>query len=147
MWDIVRWDPLRDMAALRNETRRLMGRLGEEGNGVTHAPWSPATDVFETADAVVITAELPGVKDEDVEVTVQDGVLTIRGERRLEEEVQKDRYHRIERSYGSFARSFNLAPGIKEEDISVGVAYGVLRVSIPKPKRAEPRRIPIAKAA
>ncbi len=141
MWDIVRWDPVRDLAAMR-EVDRVMGRPFGAG-GAASAPWSPASDVYETEDAIVITAELPGVKDEDVEITVRDGVLAIGGERRLQDEVDTGRYHRLERSYGSFERRFRIPPGVNDEDIKASVAYGVLRVSIPKPTAAEPKRISI----
>ena len=77
MWDIVRWDPVRDMAAVRAEMDRAAARRLQ--GGVAAAPWSPASDVYETDDAIVITAELPGVKDEDVKISVQDGLLAIRG--------------------------------------------------------------------
>ncbi|MEW6582417.1 MAG: Hsp20/alpha crystallin family protein [Actinomycetota bacterium] len=143
MWDIVRWDPFRDVVAMRQEMDRLLGRFAGGGGGTVGAPWSPASDVIETDDAVVITAELPGVKDEDVEILVEDGMLVVRGERRLEDEIREDRYHRLERSYGSFERRFRLPEGVKEEDITAAVAYGVLRVTLPKPKAAEPRRIPL----
>jgi HSP20 family protein len=99
--------------------------------------------VVEGEDEIVITAELPGVKDEDIRITVQDGVLRIAGERRLEQDVSTERYRRIERAYGDFERRFTLPPGVDESDISAGVAYGVLKITIPKPRAAEPRVIAI----
>jgi HSP20 family protein len=146
MWDIVRWDPYRDMRAMRADLERLFARVPGNGGGVASAPWAPASDVYETDDAIVITAELPGVKDEDVEISVQDGLLRISGERRLHEEVDEKRFHRLERSYGGFERTFRLPPGVKEGDIKAGVAYGVLRVSVPKPTAAEAKRVPITTA-
>jgi|FEC22Drversion2_1045045.scaffolds.fasta_scaffold01658_6 HSP20 family protein len=140
--DIVRWDPLRELAGLRSELDRLFGRLAPP-EGRLPSRWAPTADVIEQDDAIIITAELPGVKDEDVQITVQDGVLRISGERRLEDEVREDRYYRLERSYGGFERTFQLPPGVREEDISAGIAYGVLRVRVPKPRAPEPRRIPI----
>lgn len=140
MWDIVRWDPFRDITSMRGELDRLLRRGGE---GVAGVPWSPVSDVYETEDAIVITAELPGVKDEDIDISVQDGILTIRGERRLHDEVTEDRYHRLERSYGGFERRFRVPPGVREEDMTAGVAYGVLKVTVPKAQRPEPRRIPL----
>jgi len=144
MWDIVRWDPFRDMQRMRSELDRAFGRTSETGGSAVQAPWSPASDVIETDDAIVITAELPGVKDEDVDILIQNGMLTIKGERRLEDEVTKDRYYHLERSYGGFERSFRLPEGVRENDITAGVAYGVLRVTIPKPKVAEAKRVPIS---
>ncbi len=139
--DIMRWDPLRELSAMRAEMERLMAR-GAEPSTLPRR-WSPVSDVIETEDAIVITAELPGVKDEDVHITVQDGVLRISGERRLEEETHDDRFHRIERSYGDFERSFALPRGVAEDDIHAGVAYGVLKVTIPKPKGSTPKVIAV----
>lgn len=140
--DILRWDPFRDLAAMRAEMERTMARAGA-GGGTLPTRWSPVSDVVETEDAIVITAELPGVKDEDISITVQDGVLRIAGERNLEEEASGDRFHRIERSYGGFEREFRLPPGVAEDDISAGVAYGVLKVTIPKPSAPQPKVIAI----
>jgi len=139
--DIMRWDPLRDLAAMRAEMERMMARGA--GGGTLPRRWSPVSDVVETEDSIVITAELPGVKDEDITITAQDGVLRIAGERHLEEETSEDRFHRIERSYGGFERSFTLPPGVAEDDISAGVAYGVLKVTIPKPSASAPKVIAI----
>lgn len=139
--DIMRWDPLRELAAMRTEMERLMGRGG--ASGTLPRRWSPVSDVIETEDSIVITAELPGVKDEDVHITVQDGVLRISGVRRLEEETHEERFHRIERSYGDFERSFTLPRGVSEDDIRAGVAYGVLKVTIPKPSGSAPKVIAV----
>jgi HSP20 family protein len=126
---------------IRREFERLLAPLagGLESNLPTR--WAPTADVIESGDAIVITAELPGVKDEDVEITVHDGVLRIAGERRLQEEVTDDHAYRLERSYGAFERRFPLPPGVKEDDITAGVAYGVLKITIPKATATEPRRI------
>jgi HSP20 family protein len=141
--DLVRWDPFRELVAMRAQMDRLVGQVATEEGARLPRRWSPATDVIERDDEILITAELPGVKDEDVEISVRDGVLRIAGERRLEDEVKEDRYYRLERSYGGFERSFPLPRGVEEKDITAGIAYGVLRVRIPKPKASEPTRIPI----
>jgi HSP20 family protein len=144
MWSMTRWDPFGEVASLRSEIDRLMARLAAQApESRLPRRWAPVADMVETEDEYVVTAELPGVKDEDVEITVRDGVLRISGERRLEEEVSEERFHRLERSYGSFERTFPLPPGVKESDISAGIAYGVLKVRIPKPAAPEPRRIPV----
>ncbi|MEZ0284825.1 MAG: Hsp20/alpha crystallin family protein [Thermoleophilia bacterium] len=143
MRDIIRWDPFRDLFALRAEMDRLLARVPGPGESSLPRRWAPASDVVETDDAIVITAELPGVKDEDVAITVENGVLRISGERRLEHETEDDRYHRLERSYGGFERTFPLPPSVDEDDINAGIAYGVLKISIPKPTATEPKRIAI----
>jgi HSP20 family protein len=139
--DIIRWDPLREFGPLRTDIERLMGRAGV--GSTLPQRWSPASDVIESDDAVVITAELPGVKDEDIHITVQNGVLRISGERRLEDEVREEHSYRLERSYGGFERTFALPPGTSEDDISAGVAYGVLKITIPKPTTPEPKVIAV----
>ena len=92
----------------------------------------------------MITAELPGVKDEDIQITVQNGVLRIAGERHLEEEIHQQRFHRLERTYGGFERRFTLPPGVSEDDIHARVAYGVLKITIPKVAAPEPRVVEVA---
>ncbi len=139
--DLMRRDPIGDLGALRSDMERLMER--SRSGGTLPRRWAPTSDVIETEDAIVITAELPGVKDADVHITVQNGILRISGERRLEEEGSEGRFHRLERSYGGFERSFMLPAGVSEGDITAGVAYGVLKISIPKPSGAEPRVIAI----
>lgn len=145
MPSLIRWDPFRELAAVRTDLDRLFSRIGD-GESRLPRQWSPTTDVIEQDDHILITAELPGVKDEDIDITVEDGMLRISGERRLEDEVSEDRFHRIERSYGKFERMFPLPPGVNEDDISASVAYGVLRVRIPKATTAEPKRIAVSSA-
>jgi HSP20 family protein len=144
--DLIRWDPVRELVAMRGDMDRLFSRVAS-GQSTLPRHWSPTADVIEQDDQILITAELPGVKDEDIEITVQDGMLRIAGERLLEDEVSDDGYHRVERSYGRFERTFPLPPGVKEEDISAGVAYGVLKIRIPKPTATEPRRIAVGSEA
>ena len=140
--DLITWDPLRELVALRAQMDRLFGELAGEGGRLPRR-WTPASDILENDEEIVITAELPGVKDEDVHITVHDGVLRIAGERRLEDESAGDAYRRIERSYGAFERTFPLPRGVDEKDVRAGIAYGVLRVRIPKPAGTEPTRIPV----
>jgi len=138
---VTRWDPFADLLPMRREIERLLAPPAAMPASNLPQRWAPTADVIESGDAIVITAELPGVKDEDVEITVQDGVLRIAGERRLQEEVADDHTYRLERSYGGFERRFPLPPDVKEEDITAGIAYGVLKITIPKATATEPRRI------
>lgn len=132
-------DPIGPFRTLFEELDR---RRAESSVG---APWAPVADVVERPGEVVITAELPGVKDEDVHVHVGENAITISGERRLEEEVSEDHFRRIERSYGSFERRFPLPAGVDEDSVTAQVAYGVLRIVIPKPAKSGPRRVEITR--
>jgi HSP20 family protein len=138
---LMRWDPFAVLLPFRREMERLLAPLADLPESNLPRRWAPTADVIESGDQIVITAELPGVKDEDVEITVHEGVLRIAGERRLEEEVTDDHTYRLERSYGGFERRFPLPPGVREEDITAGIAYGVLKVTIPKTTAGAPRKI------
>lgn len=143
---IARWDPFRELADLRADMDRLFARAPTPESRLPRR-WAPATDVIERDDHILVTAELPGVKDEDVQITVHDGVLRIAGERHLQDEVDDARFHRIERSYGAFERTFTLPPGVEEKDIHAAIAYGVLRITIPRVQPATPRQIPVTPAS
>ena len=130
-------DPFEQMNAVLGGFDRRVGTTAAS------APWAPVADVIEGPDEIVITAELPGVKDEDVDVHVGQGAVAISGERRLEDEVGDAHFRRIERSYGSFQRRFPLPPGVDENAVTAQVAYGVLRIVIKKPEQAGPRRVQI----
>jgi HSP20 family protein len=112
-------------------------------NGALTSSWIPACDVFEDKDAVKIVAEVPGVKAEDVKISLENNLLTIRGEKRQEAEESTDRVHRYERTYGSFERAFALPTTVDPEKIAANYANGVLTVTIPKAERARPREIPV----
>jgi HSP20 family protein len=147
MRDLITWDPFREVGALRREMDRLMSRLEATEPRQLDGPWTPTSDIVETDDAFVVTAELPGVSDEDIEIAVQDGYLTIRGSREREHQVSEERYHRLERSYGDFMRGFRIPEGVNEDEISAGVAYGVLKITMPKGDVASSaRRIPVSAA-
>jgi HSP20 family protein len=127
--------------------RQLSNVLDEafEGGAITSA-WHPAVDVFEDKDAVKIMAEVPGVKPEDVKLSLENNLLTIRGEKKQEAEERGERVHRYERSYGSFERAFVLPSTLDGEKISAEYRDGVLTVTVPKAKRARPREIPVRAA-
>lgn len=146
MSTMTRWDPFRELTVLRDEMNRIFNRPVGGTGAVAAEPastWTPAVDVVDTADAIVLKADLPGLKPEDVEVQVDDDVLSIRGERRFAEDVQEGRYHRIERAYGAFARSMSLPAGTRSQDITASFADGVLEVRVPKAEQPTPRTITI----
>jgi HSP20 family protein len=135
---LTRWNPVQeDMTRFVNEF--LGRRLDAEGPTV----WQPRVDIEESEAAFVLRTELPGMKLEDIKITVEDNQLTIRGEKRRDEEKKGTVYHRVERIYGSFERSFALGHSVKSERIEATYRDGVLEVSVPKAEEARPREIPI----
>jgi HSP20 family protein len=153
---IVRWDPFRELT--RELARDFMDpwflswpRLGSTLEWAAEWParsWVPPVDIYETKDgALVVKAELPGLKREDIDVTVEDNILTIRGERRSEHEDRAGRVHRRERSYGEFSRSFTLPADIDAEQIRAEYRDGTLTVTLPRKPEARPRQIPVEVAA
>ena len=137
-----RWDPIEELTVLRNRMDRLWSRMTAEGEPAL-ANWSPTCDVVETKDEIVIKAELPGIDEKDVDLEVEDNALTIRGERNAEKETEENDYRRVERSYGSFLRSFTLPPNVEPEKISATFANGLLQVHLPKREGAKPRLIKV----
>jgi HSP20 family protein len=135
-----------------NSLRRLNSMLDDafsawpfqsQENGALTSSWLPATDVFEDKDAVKIVAEVPGVQPEDVKISLENNLLTIRGEKRQQAEETTERVHRYERTYGSFERAFSLPTTVDPEKIVASYANGLLTVTIPKAERARPREIPV----
>ncbi len=145
---VLKWDPFRELEEMSDRLNRVFNRpaLTRAGNGretMTAADWSPVVDVLETEKEYVIKAELPEVKKDDVKITVQDGVLTIQGERKHESEEKGKRFHRIERSYGSFVRSFSVPDFVDEEKVAAEFKDGVLSLHLPKTEKAKPRAIEV----
>ena len=114
------------------------------GEEVSNRNWLPAVDVAETADALTLYAELPGLSREDVDITLENNVLTVRGERKFEKDVKEESFHRIERAYGAFSRSFTLPTNVKNDGVEATFKDGVLTVRIPKAEEAKSRKIAIA---
>lgn len=145
---LVRWDPARELDTLQGEMNRLFdtffGSPGGGGDGSAYARrWVPAMDLIETDDHLVLRADLPGMSEDDVEIEIKDGVLTVAGERKSEHEERSDSYHRVERAFGSFSRSLSLPDGIEAGTVKAGFANGVLEVRIPKPEQRKPFRVAI----
>jgi HSP20 family protein len=137
--------PVRDLFKLSDELDRFMWGFNRRGleEEETGTSWYPAVDVAEDENALKIHAELPGLKKDDVKISVKDGVLTLRGERKFEEEKKKDNYYRIERSYGLFARSFSLPTTVDASKIQASMKDGVLELTIPKKPEAKEREIAV----
>jgi HSP20 family protein len=146
MATLQRWDPFRDLLNLQNEMTRLFSRAtGEPGGseGAGWGAWVPSLDIHESPDAYTVFAELPGVKPDQVDVTVDEGTLTIRGERKFYEAQNEENFHRVERRFGSFQRTIALPQAVKSDAIEAAFADGVLTVTIPKAETAKPRRIEV----
>jgi HSP20 family protein len=144
---IIRWDPFGDFVTLRDRMNRLfedMSGSKEEKDLMTRA-WAPSVDIYENENEVVLCAEIPGVEEKDVEIKVEDNNLIIKGERKFEKEAKEENYHRIERSYGSFFRSFALPSYIDQDKIEAEHENGVLRVRMPKKAELKPRKVKILK--
>ena len=146
---LTRWDPFRDLSTLQDRMDRLFGdtlarfrsTFGEPVEGVG---WLPAVDTVETEESIMLKADLPGIDPKDVEVEVENGTLTLRGERRQEKDVKEENYRRIERSYGSFVRSFTLPNTVDTEKIQAEYRSGVLELTLPKRAEAKPKQIKVA---
>src|SRR6266849_1498970 len=140
-----RWEqPFRGATTLQEQINRVfgdvVGRTGEESN---LTPWAPAVDIYETENELVVKADLPDVNPQDLDIRVENNVLTIRGERKFENKVNEDNYLRIERAYGSFSRSFSLANSVTSEAIKADYQNGVRTLSIPKREEAKPKQIKV----
>ena len=142
---IVRWEPFRELSSLQTEMNRLFNAAFEgPGNGAAAARrWTPAMDLLETEDQFVLRADLPGMGEEDVNIELEDNVLTVSGERKAEHEDKREGFYRMERSYGSFSRSLTLPKGVDPEAVTAAFDRGVLEVRVPKPEQRKPRRISI----
>ena len=137
------WNPARDFARLQDEVNRLFdGSLGITRSTESYG-WTPAVDVFEDVEGVTFKFDLPEVDAKDVDVRFEDGVLTVRGQRKLEREDKRESYHRIERSYGVFARSFTLPATLDSEKVTAEQKNGVLRIFVPKRAEAKPKSISV----
>lgn len=143
--NIIKYDPFRELRSLQDEMNRLFlsnySRGSEEG--FTSGAWSPKVDIFENKENLVIEAELPGMKREDVDVSIENNVLTLHGERKFEKKDDGDNYHRVERSYGSFTRSFTLPQTVTAEGATADFKNGILRVQLLKREETKARKIEI----
>jgi len=143
---IVRWEPYRDLVTAQRDFDRLFRDAFSSQRGETELStrsWAPPVDIYETEDAIVLKAELPGVDPKDVEVRVEDNTLFLKGERKFEKEVKEQNYHRVERSYGSFARSFSLPNSISTDKVTAEFKDGLLTLTMPKREEAKPKTIKI----
>lgn len=148
---LTRWDPFHDLVRIQERMNRLfedsMRRPGPENEGLATGTWSPSVDIYETPEHIVLLADLPGVERSDIEIRVENNTLTLRGERRMTKDVQQESYHRVERAYGVFSRSFSLPATVDQDNIKAEHKNGILEVHLPKTEGARPKRIRIDVAA
>ena len=144
---LVRWDPFRNVATLQDRINRLFEdafpRARDLDDDVSLCAWRPAVDIYETENGLVLKAELPGVKKGDVSVEIKDNVLTLKGERTEDKEVNEENYYRRERCFGSFQRSFNLEQSVQPEKIKAKFKDGILEVEIPRPEEEKPKKVTV----
>ncbi len=145
---IVKWDPFRDMITMKDRMDRLfedsLNRFRGAAEDMTHSTWSPAVDIYETVDDIVIKAEIPGVNKKDISVEIKDNSLYLKGERKFKKDIKEENYHRMERSYGSFCRIFSLPTSVKQDEIKAKFKNGVLQISIPKVEEETEKAVNIA---
>ena len=143
---IVRWDPLDAFLGVREDMNRLFRRgwlRGAGGELAEAGAWAPAVDIYETEDSLVVEAELSGVDAKDIDVSIDEGVLSLKGERKLEKEVKEENYQRVERAYGMFQRSVRLPSDVDADAVKANYDSGVLKVSVPKVEPKKPESVPI----
>ncbi|HKW56199.1 MAG TPA: Hsp20/alpha crystallin family protein [Candidatus Acidoferrum sp.] len=144
MRSVIRWEPFQSASALHYQASRMFNELlGQSGDDSSLTSWAPAVDIYETEQQLIVKADLPDVDSKDLDIRVENNVLTIRGERKFEKQVNVDHYLRVERSYGSFSRSFALANTVNSEAIQADYKNGVLTLSIPKREEAKPKQIKV----
>lgn len=147
---IVRWEPFRDLLSLQDRMNRLFDesyrstqRGTTDDEWALGGSWAPAVDIYEQGTDIVLKAELPGVDPKDVDIRLENNVLSLRGQRKLESEVKRESYHRVERSYGTFSRSFTLPTVVDQAAIKADFKDGILQVVLPKREEAKPKQIQV----
>lgn len=141
---ITRWDPFHNLSTLQEQVNRLFeGSLPRRSDQSALTTWAPAVDIYETENELVLKAELPDVNEKDLDIRIESNILTIKGERKFEEKVKEDNYLRVERTYGSFSRSFSLPSTVDNGSIKADYKNGVLTVELPKRAESKPRQVKI----
>ena len=143
---LVKYNPIRELRTMQEQMNRLLNLSWNHeitGEDIKDGIWQPSVDIYETADSIVIKAELPDVDQKDIDVRIEDNTLTLKGERKHDKDVQKENYHRIERYFGSFQRSFTIPATIEQEHVSAICDKGVLTITLPKKENTKPKQINI----
>jgi HSP20 family protein len=145
---LARWNPYRDMMNVRDEMNRVFneffGRGGQDEGAWASGAWSPPVDIYETDEALIMKAELPGFTKDDISIELKENTLIMRGERKRQDEVKEGNYHRMERVYGAFQRSFLLPTTVEQDKVKASYKDGVLELHLPKIPAAQPKRIAVS---
>lgn len=144
---LIRWEPTRELSSLQSDVNRLFNAFFDTpatGNDAAIRRWVPAMDLVETDDHFILRADLPGLTEQDVSIDLEDTVLTVSGERKVEHGDGQEGYYRVERATGSFSRSLTLPEGVDADAIEASFANGVLEIRIPKPEERKPRKVAIS---
>jgi HSP20 family protein len=145
---LARWNPNRDMISVRDEMSRVLnevfGRGASDESAWVSGAWTPPVDIYETDEALVMKAELPGFSKDDISIELKENTLVIKGERKHEDEVKEGNYHRMERSYGAFQRAFMLPMTVDQEKVKASYKDGILELRLPKVQAAQPKRIAVS---
>ena len=146
--NLIKWDPFRELEDVSSRLNRIFGRplarTRQDNEMLATADWMPSVDISETDAAYLIKGEIPGVRKEDVKVTLQDGMLTIQGERKQEKEEKNKKFHRVECSYGNFVRSFRVPDDADASAVKAEFKDGMLNVTLPKSAKAKPKSVDVA---
>ena len=144
---IVRWDPFRNMTTLQDRINRVFdeaaNRSRDYDDEVSKCEWRPIVDIYDTDKAIIINAELPGLNKDDIALDIKENILTLKGERKIAQEIEEESYYRRERCFGTFERAFTLPSAIDPEKITANFKDGILKVEIPKPAEKKPKQISI----
>lgn len=143
---MIKYDPFKELRSLQNEMNRIFHSnipAQFSGEEMASGGWVPSVDIYESEGEIILEAELPGMKREDFDVSIENNVITLKGERHFEKNDEGDNYHRVERAYGSFTRSFSLPRSVSAEETSADFKNGILRVSLPKKEEAKARKIEV----
>ncbi len=140
---IQKWDPFKELTNLKTQMDKIFESLMGSSEDIQSGSWVPPVDIYETENEVVIKAEVPGVAQKDIEIKVEDDTLVIKGEKKFERDMEKETYHRAERVYGKFQRSFILPKSIEKDKIKATLKQGVLTIVLPKKEEVKPKEISI----
>jgi HSP20 family protein len=144
MNSVIRWEPFRNVNSLQEQFNRLFeGSFPGRSSESNLTTWAPAVDIYETENELVLKADLPDINEKDLDIRIENNTLTVRGERKFEKQVNEDNYLRVERSYGSFSRSFSLPNTINTEAINAEYKNGVLTVTMPKRAESKPKQVKV----